>query len=206
MAFERDTKRRRKQEIADDGKCDKPYDVELHIPKQIIQKGWMKELKLISADRQILQCHRKWVNDRLINAAQQMLRKQYGVPGLEDVGKGETLSMDVHKGEFIQILNVGKVHWVTISTIDCNPGVIKVYDSGGKYITYRNQEQIAALLFTQQNMITVQFMGVMRQYGASDCGLFAIANATALCNGIDPTCCVYQQSISIFSNALKLER
>jgi len=103
-------------------------------------KGWMKELKLISADRQILQCHRKWVNDRLINAAQQMLRKQYGVPGLEDVSKGETLSMDVHKGEFIQILNVGKVHWVTVSTIDCNPGVIKVYDSGGKYITYRNQE------------------------------------------------------------------
>jgi len=131
-------------------------------------KGWMKELKLISADRQILQCHRKWVNDRLINAAQQMLRKQYGVPGLEDVSKGETLSMDVHKGEFIQILNVGKVHWVTVSTIDCNPGVIKVYDSGGKYITYRNQEQIAALLFTQQNTITVQFMGVMRQYGASD--------------------------------------
>lgn len=73
--------------------------------------------------------------------------------------------------------------------------MIKVYDSGGKYITHRNQEQIAALLFTQQNTITVQFMGVMWQYGASDCGLFAIANATALCNGIDPTCCVYQQSI-----------
>jgi len=153
---------------ADDGKCDEPYDVKLHIPKQPMPKGWMKELKLISADRQILQCHRKWVNDRLINAAQQMLRKQYGVPGLEDVSKGETLSMDVHKGEFIQILNVGKVHWVTVSTIDCNPGVIKVYDSGGKYITYRNQEQIAALLFTQQNTITVQFMGVMRQYGSSD--------------------------------------
>jgi len=82
---------------------------------------------------------------------------------------------------------------VTVSTINCNPGVFKVYDSGGKYITYHNQEQIAALLFTQQNTITVQFMAVMRQYGASDCGFFAIANATALCNGIDPTCCVYQQ-------------
>jgi len=75
----------------------------------------MKELKLISADRQILQCHHKWENDRLINAAQQMLHKQYVVPGLEDVSKGGALSMDAHQGEFIQILNVGKVHWVTVS-------------------------------------------------------------------------------------------
>jgi len=36
LAFERDTKRRRKQQTAE---CDRPYDVELHIPKQPMQKG-----------------------------------------------------------------------------------------------------------------------------------------------------------------------
>ena len=49
--------------------------------------------------------------------AQQMLHNQYGVSGLQDVTKGETLSMDVHQGEFVQILNVGKVHWVTVSIL-----------------------------------------------------------------------------------------
>ena len=39
-------------------------------------------------------------------------------------------------------------------------------------------------------------MGVMQQYGASDCGLFAIATATALCDGIHPICCEYVPAVN----------
>ena len=64
----------------------------------------------------------------------------------------QILSMDTQPGEFVQILNVANSHWVTISTIGCKAGTVNVYDSGGK-----------------------------RRKKRSDCGLFAVAFATSLC-------------------------
>ena len=66
---------------------------------------------------------------------------------------------------------------------------MNVYDSVTKYTTQRNKEEIAALLHTTSDTITLQYMNVQYQYGGSDCGLFALAFATALCAGIDPTAC-----------------
>ena len=86
-----------------------------------------------------------------------------------------TLSMDVQTGEFVQILNMSQTHWINISTIGCRVSFIKVYDSGGKYITYRNKEEIASLLCTPEHTITVEFMNVQTQVGAQDFSLFAVA-------------------------------
>ena len=36
-------------------------------------------------------------------------------------------------------------------------------------------------------------MNVHIQMGGTDCGLFSLANATALCHGVDPTSCIYDQ-------------
>ena len=44
--------------------------------------------------------------------------------------------------------------------------------------------QIASLLATKQPTIRVKFMDVQIQSGMSDCGLFAIAYATALSLGL----------------------
>ena len=54
-----------------------------------------KSLGLSLTDKRILDYHHKWLNDRLINAAQKMLQKQYGIAGLQDVTMLQTLSMDV---------------------------------------------------------------------------------------------------------------
>ena len=43
LAFERDAKRRRKQQTADDGKPDEPYDIDLHISKQSTPQGWIQD-------------------------------------------------------------------------------------------------------------------------------------------------------------------
>ena len=71
--------------------------------------------------------------------------------------------------------------------------MVNVYDSAAKYSTHRNKEEIAALLHTTKDTITLQYMNVQHQYGGSDCGLYALAFAAALCAGIDPTACIYLQ-------------
>ena len=41
----------------------------------------------------------------------------------------ERLSFDFETAEFVQILNLSGVHWITISTIGCSPGDINIIDS-----------------------------------------------------------------------------
>jgi len=104
--------------------------------------------------------------------------------------------MDIHLDEqFVQILNKGNCHWLTISNIGCGPGEVNIFDSGEKSSTYRLKEQIASVLFTEENAITLRFMNVQHQHGTSDCGLFAVAFAAALCEGIDPTTLVFSQPL-----------
>ena len=53
--------------------------------------------------------------------------------------------------------------------------------------------QISALLFTTHKQITLSFRDVQRQVGSSDCGLFAIAFATAIAFGLDPGGILFDQ-------------
>ena len=111
--------------------------------------------------------------------------------------KARTLSMDVEPDEFIQIhvLNKSDSHWFTISTIGCQAGVVNVFDSELKYTTDRNKEEIAALLNTNEDTIILQYMSVQLQSGTSDCCLFALCFATALCMGTNPTACTFNQAL-----------
>ena len=47
------------------------------------------------------------------------------------------------------------------------------------------EDQICALLDTNQKVIHVQFVDVDKQENTYDCGLYAIAFATSLCHGYD---------------------
>ena len=108
--------------------------------------------------------------------------------GLESVSLGETLAFSVQRGDFVQILNVSNTHWITISNIGCKPGIVNIYDSiPNNSLSSRTKEQIAAILFTDKTHITLQFKQVQMQHGTSDCGVFAVAFATALCSGKDPS-------------------
>ena len=60
--------------------------------------------------------------------------------------------MEPQAGEFVQILNVGECHWVTISTIRCPASTIKVYDSLHMKISSQTKKLIADLLMTQENL------------------------------------------------------
>ena len=52
---------------------------------------------------------------------------------------------------------------------------------------------VADLMFFSVKSIAMQHMHMQHQAGGSDCGLFALATATAICNDMDPGDLHYQQ-------------
>ena len=68
-----------------------------------------------------------------------------------------------------------------------------MYDSLYGRVSKNIQNQVCALLRTQLNSITLQMMQAQVQTGGSDCGLFAIATATALCHEIPPSNTMWDQ-------------
>ena len=96
------------------------------------------------------------------------------------------MNFDVEPGEFVQILNNGRGHWLTISTIGTTHPEVQVYDSMYMFANQCIVAQTASLLHTNHSAITLSFMDTQKQCGQCDCGLFAVAFATALVFGEHP--------------------
>ena len=73
-----------------------------------------------------------------------------------------------------------------ISTIGCPAATVNVYDSLHGTLPSRAQRVVADILQCQSTYITVRYPDVQWQSNSHDCGLFTLANATALCAGVDP--------------------
>ena len=161
-------------------------DVDTCTPKATKILYWIPELRLTVYDREVLLNPLGWLTDNLINAAQQLLKRAFpAVPGLQDVIKGIVFSYEVESGEFVQVVNNHHGHWLTVSTIGTlHP--VGMTSTGVK-------AQIATLLHTEAKEITLNLMNVHIQAGGCDCGLFAIANATALAFGHSPGSFQYNQ-------------
>ena len=157
-------------------------------------KVWVPELGLKDSDKQILLDPTGWLNDDIINAAQKLLKKANPVvPGLQSVACGLTMNFVIEDGEFVQILHTTQGHWNTISTIGMKPAEVQVFDSLYTCIPIMAKAQIANILATDKATIKLYFMDVQMQSGGCDCGLFAIAFATALVFGKHPGCFLFEQ-------------
>ena len=89
----------------------------------------------------------------------------------------------------------GADHWLVVTNIGVpRDGVVRVYDSLCKCLTTSTELQIASLVNTSQPKISIEFVEVQKQYGSSDYGVYAIAYATALSLGQDPSTLVFYQS------------
>ena len=130
----------------------------------------------------------EWLNDNHISAAQYLLKKQHPeMSGLQPPTLQYTQTFDVqHNSEFVQSLNLANNHWITVSTVGCVPRVVNVYGRLHLGISTSLKPTIADILHTSKPTIFVQQAHMQQQTGASDCGLFAIATATAICNGQKP--------------------
>ena len=74
--------------------------------------------------------------------------------------------------------------------IRCSPNTIKIYDSLNQSCPVeptraKLMKQLCCLVGPDNSLI-VEWVDVKKQVGGSDCGLFAIANAAALCDGSYP--------------------
>lgn len=159
-------------------------------------------LGLCPKDLQILERksgRESWLNDRLIHAGQRLIQKEFpSVSGLQDPILSATLTFDVQRKEFIQIVNISNSHWICLSSLGCPPDTIQVYDSlppSYARLAGNVQEVIASILFTKSPSIEFTFPDVQRQRTAVNCGLFALAFAHHLCSGQDPEQVIFREDV-----------
>ena len=126
---------------------------------------WIPELGLSKPDRDSLLNPVGWLTDSIIDAAQKLLRDVSPVPGLDSVAYGLTTSFPIQHGEFVQILNTGKGHWVTASSIGVPYAVVHIYDSLYSSAGTALESQIARLIHTQQSSIYLDFVDLPVQAG-----------------------------------------
>lgn len=158
---------------------------------------WISSLGLTKQDEQILLAG-GWLSANHISAVQKLLRKTYPTQeGLNDTSiLAERLFWPSKPDRFVQIIHVSGSHWACLSNQFCSLGAVDLYDSLHTYPAQNEGilKQACAILKSEMSSVTINVINVQYQDGSSDCGLFAVAMAFDLCNGIDPFLKNYDQS------------
>lgn len=151
-------------------------------------------MQLTKEHKVTLNTPKAWLDDGIIAATQNLLKKQYPlIGGLQAPALAQKLAMVPQPGEFVQVLHTHGCHWITVSTIGCPPASINVYDSSHGKLSSFTKKVVADLMMTKVTAISVHYIDVQRQSGGSDCALFALAFAADLCAGKDPAGRGYDQ-------------
>ena len=157
------------------------------------ERVWLPDLQLTFRDRDVLQNDATWLGDVLVNASQKLLKQQHPhVGGFQNTLLGQNFSFAPENTEFVQVLH-GANHWLCLSTAGCKEGEVNVLDSLFNTVPPKVKRQIAVLMRSPSRKLKMNFLSVAQQKGASDCGLYAIANAAAVCAGLDATTFKYKQ-------------
>ena len=153
-------------------------------------------VKLTMYHKAILTTSKSWLDDLIIIVAQYMLKQQHpSIGGFQPPALSQNLAMILPQEQFVQIVNVNKNHWIALSTVGCQKACVRIYDcNGGKQLPKSTLKLISALLQTQEDQFAVEFIDVQMQEGSHDCGLFAVAYITSICNGQDPAVLLYKQN------------
>ena len=136
-----------------------------------------------------------WLNDKVITASQEILAQQFPhIEGLQPPTLQQVRGFKVHRGEFVQIINISNMHWCVMSTVGCEPGEVRVYDTMFRRVQESTIPIIASLTNCQLSSLRIHMMDVGRQTNSSDCGVLSVAIAYDLCSGDDPATVVYDHS------------
>ena len=155
-------------------------------------------IKLTSKSQAVQTNHAGWLSDDHMDAAQRLLKKHNATIGdLNDIVlmtyfQKRKLEVATNAGLKIQCHNTGG-HWVVSSSVK---GCVTVYESLSTGLNKTLLQQLAHLyqLLCVHGQLTITIVLQQLQQGISDCGLFCIANATALTHGINPTYVTWDQS------------
>lgn len=132
------------------------------------------------------------LTDESINILQNILSNMFpDLKGFQDTVIGATLTFDIvpQESEFIQILHDRDLHWVCIShCLNPHKKGINLYDSlSNGAVPNFVKKQIASMMHIKEQEMHINIVPVKQQMNLVDCGVFAIAFATCLAFGKDPT-------------------
>lgn len=134
------------------------------------------------------------LSDMQINLAQRVLKQQFPeLNGLESTlyqNKQQFLSEDNVKNKLQIIHCEQRHHWIVASTANIAGGtsdVVIVMDSVFNSIDQETKQIIYALFQYGPKQPIIKLIKTQKQNGSSDCGVFAIAMATAIAFGRNPT-------------------
>ena len=104
-----------------------------------------------------------WLSDTVIRASQLLILQEFpNIAGLQDPAVHRSLSFQILRGEFVQIIFVGGCHWCTISNVGCNDAVANVYDNMYSSASSGTVKLIASLVFSPAKQLVVRMMDVGR--------------------------------------------
>ena len=150
------------------------------------------KLILYKDSRDSILKHTYWLHDSQIYTGQILLKRHFPlVNGLHNPAITGPMVIPA-KSEFIQIVNIG-AHWVCISTLRCQASIVRVFESWYSKPSSVAINHACHMQHHPQNTVTFLNEKVQKQVGSSDCALFALAFATDLCYGLDPTSQRYSQ-------------
>ena len=130
----------------------------------------------------------EWLTDKEMAVASQILSKERpDVGGLQDPVLGQKNQWNHPCEKFVQFLHVNGNHWITISNIGEEKCVVNIYDSLHLHPTPETENLIAKFIKGDFDRLTFRVQQVQKQCNSYDCGVFAIAFATSLLHGDDPT-------------------
>lgn len=124
------------------------------------------------------------LTDYSINCACKILKQQFTkVKGLHLTLYQRKKHSETFLKDHIEIIHSRNDHWIVATTMMCKDEVV-VYDSAFNSL----DDDTLGIVHNLFCCTSVKMAACQKQeQGTNDCGLFSIANATALVNGIEPT-------------------
>ena len=139
------------------------------------------------ADKIIIQSKTAWFNDRIMDAAQQLICQALGLEyqSVLNIQNQKTFYPVVH-AEHVQILHDGCNHWFLSL---CSNGRVQICDSLKSKLSRLSLKCIRSLFKhcdDDKGKTVVSFLSVQRQLDGYNCGPFTIAYAAELLDGKSP--------------------
>ena len=149
-----------------------------------------KDIILLDSDHKTIR-NREKLNDKHINFAQRLLKEQF--PHLNGLRLTllQNIPHDQPTSNAIQVIHVRDDHWIVAAT---KPGAksVQVYDS-----LFSALDQVAIDVIKINfccSASAIQMLTIQKQTNATNCGLFAIAVATSIAFGENPSERTYQEN------------
>ena len=144
-----------------------------------------------------------WLSDMHLEAANVLLREAFpAVDGLQNPIFQQNMSFSVPSFEFVQFLLVNKNHGLVISNIGEEMDTVCIYDSMQNRPDGECISLVTRYVQCPDSHITIKVMNVQLQDNGYACGELAVAFATSLFHGEDPTQLHYKELCSHFKNCV----